>query len=281
MTRFSARTKRLLCDAVIGCTARVYGPRGLRGQERSYRKFVIAGYQRSGSTMLVSALDGHPAIKCFSEIFNFEYPMFMTDGYPEGGRWLTLIRNHFPAQFLNAFVFRGYPAAIMQVGFKVFPPQATNPRFAATVKDLFGDPAVAIIHLRRRNKLAMYLSFLRASQTNEWGFDGSTRPVVPPVRIEVGACRAAFEQLARAEDAFARLIAGREHFALDYEDIVSAPDDVYRRLLVFLGVPWCRLTTRTHKQRSLPLRTSITNFDELADAFAATPWASCFEHDDA
>lgn len=250
------------------------------GRKYHYRRFIVAAYERSGSTMLVSALDGHPDIRCYSEVFNQRHPMFMAMGLPEGSRWLDALRTRDPSGFVRRFVFRGYADHVTHVGFKVFPEHARDQRFAATIATLFEGPDVGIIHLRRRNKLAMYLSRVRARQTSAWTSARSEHYSDAALRLDPTECIAQLEALSREEAEFARLFAERPHLTLDYEDILAAPDVAYQRSLDYLGAAPAQLTPRIAKQRSRPLREVIENFDELARVHGNGPFAHCFTEDE-
>ncbi len=264
-------------SALASC---LYFPRGVAGRSRSYRRFVIAAYARSGSTMLVSALDGHPQVKCYSEIFHGDHAMFMTAGYPEGNAWIERIRRHSPQRFLDTFVFRGYKPRIQQVGFKVFPDQARDRRFAASVRALLSDHDVCVIHLRRRNRLAMYLSLVRAQRSDAWTTFRSERYDESPLRLEPEACREAFEAHAADEAFFAGLLAPRPHLEIFYEDVMAAPQRLFETVTAYLEVDESEFAPRIGKQRSTPLRAAVENFDELATAFAGSEYANCFAEDE-
>jgi hypothetical protein len=51
------------------------------GSSEKFKKYVIFGHQRCGSSLLISALKAHPNIKSFSELFTPNYITFNNDGY--------------------------------------------------------------------------------------------------------------------------------------------------------------------------------------------------------
>lgn len=253
-------------------------PKGIHGHCTDYQKFVIAGYERGGSTMLTSALTRHTQAHCFSEVFNHAEPMFATAGYRNHSPWLQALRQHRPQAFLDAFVFRGYAPQIRAVGFKIFPEHAQDPRFAAVFERLVSDPSVKFIHLTRQNKLAVYLSMVRARATGVWAVTGKdAEQTQQAARLEPEECEQAFETLIAKEVLFRETLAGRDHIDVTYEQLAGNDASHYGRIQSYLGLDWEDMRPRTKKQRTLPLEKAISNFAELREYFSGSSWAFLFD----
>ncbi len=66
---------------------------------KDYVRFVITGDARTGSNMLVHALNTNPAIRCFREIFHYwmNHVDYYVDGYDSQSRehWRCASRTEF------------------------------------------------------------------------------------------------------------------------------------------------------------------------------------------
>src|SRR6478752_6510831 len=94
-----------------------------------YRKFVIVGIARTGSTLLTSLLNAHSQALVFGELFRshdavgWDIPPFTSYQSPT---LLTLYRSD-PLAFLNKKVFRRWPRRYGAVGFKLLYYHARTP----------------------------------------------------------------------------------------------------------------------------------------------------------
>ena len=254
-----------------------YRPRDICGAKRDYQKFVVASYQRSGSTMLTSSLTAHSRAHCFGEIFNRRHAMLWTPGYDNDSRWLNAIRDHRPQSFLDRFVFRGYARDIDAVGFKVFPDHAQDLRFRSVVDPLLGDPGVKVIHLYRDNKLAVYVSLILARESGVWATKGGKRTAPAKVLINPNECASGLAELESKEHYFRDALENQPHLSVSYEELANDRSTHYGRVLDYLGLPYEDMSPHTAKQRGKALRDVIENFRELAERFSGTPYARHFE----
>ena len=68
-------------------------------------------------------------------------------------------------------------------------------------------------------------------------------------------------------------LADRDHLWLSYEDDLSSdPTGTARRCFEFLGMPAFDVTTRYGRTNPFPLHGMITNYTELEDHLAGTPF---------
>src|SRR5688572_26178109 len=110
----SAELKDALARAVINARS--------LGGNYSYRKFVIVGTARTGSTLLIELLNSHSQALAFGELFRsndsigWDVPPFVKR---QDAKTLSLYRSD-PNLFLKKHVFRRWPRNILAVGFKLF-----------------------------------------------------------------------------------------------------------------------------------------------------------------
>ena len=130
------------------------------GGSADYRRFVIIGAARSGSTLLTSLLNDHSQALAFGEIFRaqdmigWDIPPFLDFQAPN---LLALYRMD-PVAFLQRKVFRRWPRNYAAVGFKLFYYHARTPVHAAVWTHLAADENLSVVHMKRRNLLDQYYS---------------------------------------------------------------------------------------------------------------------------
>lgn len=271
-------------------------------------RFIILSGARTGSHMLATALDSHPDIRCFQEVFNRQVKriQYGVVGYDGSSAEDKALRARDPVRFLNQRIF-SHPTEVRAAGFKfgyghVF-------EFEGLLDRLIEDAQLRVLHLRRRNLLRMLVSLKLAETTGVWLRQER------PVRASAGLF-GALRHPRRTAVALGRLLRGRqalrkperaaltilpeelsgfvsrtemnvgyfdqlfqEHANLTvfYEDLVGRPLETYARVQSFLGVEPRPLFAETGRQNPEPLSALVENYDELRRAFEGTPLAAHFE----
>jgi LPS sulfotransferase NodH len=133
-----------------------------------YVRFIVLGQGRTGSTMLVQALDSHPAILCFGEIFNASTPSisFGVPGYDRTPGADLELRARDPQRFLRERIFCDHGPAVRAVGFKFHYDHFW--RHEGLIDILVADRGLKIVHLLRRNRLRTFVSLKIAEATGQW-----------------------------------------------------------------------------------------------------------------
>jgi LPS sulfotransferase NodH len=225
--------------------------------------FAILCVGRVGSEHLVSLLDSHPDVTCFSELFAPDWAVEPQHGTLTVPHYVSTSHER-PASYWRELA-SGLKSPV--AGLKL--PWSSIEAHKDAL-ELLEDPAVDIIRLTRRDRVAQYVSAWLALESGVWH---STQGAYREGRIEVDPdkCRHALERISRQEDRLDRIARGHRVFKLTYEDLVAGHglDD----LQAFLGVQPRELTSMYERLRDRPLRDVIENFDELAAALAETPFA--------
>ncbi len=234
----------------------------------SARKFVILAAPRTGSNMLCTLLNSHPAILCHHELFNPRGIFVALDHRDHPPELASLAeRDRDPLRFLER-VWQ-VPLGASHIGFKMTRGQADP-----VIRHVLRDSNVSKIILRRANRLKTFVSQLVAEHTDQWEAYRDGPPVSPSarVRIEVPALQAhAKLNAVFYQDVRDALESGRQpYMELLYEDLDCRPE--HTRTLEFLGLtpPHPQLSAASMKQSGRHLRTMITNFDELEVALRGT-----------
>ena len=227
-------------------------------------RFVIVAARRTGSNLLCTLLDSHPAILCHHELFN-PRGIFYALSQRQGGMNLGSVaeRDADPLAFLER-VWRE-PRGCTCVGFKMTCGQAEP-----TLRAVLADRDVRKIVLHRRNRVKTCVSERVAERLDQWEVydEDELAAVRPRLEIDVSDLRA---HAARNEDFYRRVEqslrgSGQEFLRLCYEDLENTAQRA--QLLKFLDAPPADadLEPRSVKQNSPDLRAIVANFDELADA---------------
>jgi hypothetical protein len=274
-----------------------------------YTRFVILTHARTGSTLLSRALNSHPRIRSFGEVFNWghEYVEFAVEGYDGSVADELNLRNTDPIAFLQKRIFCEPPGTTSAVGFKLHYVHCSPPwGFTGLLDYLVQDKGIRILHLQRRNMLKSLASEKMAVTTGEYArIRVVTRPssipkgLIHPIkalkrarvivaqnvrslrrprRVTLSAeeCRDYFEETTSAVARHDELFREHDKLPLFYEEILSARDDVFARAQSFLGVEPQVLTVGLRKQSPDDLRALIENYHELREAFAGTEYSQFF-----
>ena len=252
-------------------------------------RFVVIGVARSGSTMLGSLLNSHSRATAFGELFRegdaIGWDLPHLDARDPAD--LALYRED-PVRFLEEDVFGRRAARMRAVGFKLFYYHARNEPFARIWDWLRSDPAIHIIHIKRENALAQYLSLERAHRTGRWvaGQQGDTvgtarvaadKRSPDPFRLDPDDCARHFAWLRQQEEETDALFADHPILQVSYEGLAADLSRESARIQAFLGLPQEQLSVATRRQLTIPLPEAIANFGELRHRFAGTPYSSYFD----
>jgi len=247
---------------------------GLAPGHTGYVRFVIVASARTGSTLVTRSLNQHGAAVTYGEIMRA--PELFPARFPELGNSARLFSTD-PVRFLEERIYRKYPDAIQAVGFKIFYSHAPRDTAwgRAVWEYLVGQPALRVIHLRRRNLLAAHVSRKKAAAVDEWiKYSGASQ--AGGVTLDYEETRARFEQAMVWEREYAALFAGHPFMDLAYEDVAADYTGEMGRVQAFLGLPPRDVPPATRKRPPQPLAEQIANYDELKARFAGTPWAEYF-----
>jgi LPS sulfotransferase NodH len=248
------------------------------GGKVDYRKFVVVGIARTGSTLLTGLLNAHSQVLAFGELFRspdtIGWDIAPFSGH-QGPRLLSRYRTD-PIGFLDRHVFRRWPRSYAAVGFKLFYYHARGGPQSVLWDHLSRRRDILVLHLKRRNILAQYYSLQLAHKTENWSIARAAGGAPAPMQLEVEACRRHFAWVRGLERECDALFANHPVREIHYEDLIAAQDSETEAIEGFLGVNRERLAARTARQRMEPLSKVIANYDELKEAFAGTEWAGFF-----
>jgi LPS sulfotransferase NodH len=243
-----------------------------------YTRFVVVATARTGSTFLINLLNAHSQVLAFGELFRspesigWDVPPYA--GF-ESKRQLSLYQSD-PRGFLTEAVFRRWPRTCKAVGFKLFYYHAREMPYAMVWDRLAQDKEILVLHLKRRNILAQYVSLELAHKTNVWSAVSPCRERIEPIRLDSDACRRHFEWVRKLETECDAFFAHHLITTIHYEDLTAQLDAQMKRIQKVLGLREEKPRLSSVRQRTSPLSHAIANYSELKDTFADTPWAEFF-----
>jgi LPS sulfotransferase NodH len=234
-----------------------------------YTPFLILTRDRTGSNMLVQYLNSHTAIRCEYEALAF--------------------LNGLPGPKIINKLYGKQPFFIHAKGFKVFyyhPIDADESSRILTWRKLESIPHLRLIHLRRCNILETAVSSKLAYETGIYGDLGGKAITSTPsslarkissIDFPVDKLQAVFEQTRRWEEDWPKRFSNCPQLDITYEDLIANPYSELSRVCRFLGItkPYTP-QTNFRKQRTMSIRASLTNYEDLKKYFSSTPWAEFF-----
>jgi len=226
--------------------------------------FAILCVGRVGSEHLVSLLDSHPDVTCFSELFAPEWAAPWRRGTLDVSPFAET-QHESPMSYWNELT-EGLDTPI--IGLKL---PGSSIKAHPDAVELIADPEVEIIRLSRRNRLAQYVSVWLAMESGVWhstqGAYGTRK-----IKVDVDECLSGLDHIATQEAELDDFTRGHRVFELSYEELTAG--ERIGELQSFLGAEPRELTSRYERLRERPLDEVIENYDELVTVLAGTPHAT-------
>jgi len=262
----------------------------IRSRREKIHPFVVIGRHRTGSNMLRYALETHPQVVQYGELFNgaLQEIAGAYGKYIYRPHSLLEWRRADARSFLNDVIYRDAMPPVAAVGFKLFYRHGRGDGNGNPWPVLRERRDVRIIHLLRRNPIASFLSTERLRHEPHVEMRRSRRP---EPRLS-GAAKNGGERLVVDVQKFRAYLAGydsdirilTEEFAdravleLTYEDMSSNAHEVIDSVLDFLGVARWPLQLQTERQSEGDVMKQIANLDEVAAAHQGTRWERVPDH---
>jgi len=226
---------------------------------RDYVKFIVLGFPRSGSNLLLEALNSHPNTIAEREIF-------------------ARLDGRSVDQIL-ARVFVPAPRRIKAIGFKIFYRHPADDASGTVWEQLRAMPDLHIIHIKRRNLLRQLTSVKIAWTTGV--YYETKRPAIPlserRTQFTEDDLARSFRMIRAFEAKFTDLFDSHPVLELNYEDLISEPQSHFRRVTDFLDLEPALFRITLKKQNPEGLRQLISNYAELKEHFKDTEWAAFFD----
>ena len=238
--------------------------------------YVILSNGRTGSNFLVSLLSSHPQIHQYGEVIGeslLRMPGFQekiqragVSRYVQNCFRKRFYRKAVGMKFLYNQLLKGY-AKRWNVG-----------QGAAVLEFLRRHPELRILHLKRRNRLKILVSFEIAKLTREYVIKDPASPRREmPVTLTPEQCQSFFKTIRENESFIESCFQPHQIKVLYYEDLASDTAAQCREILDFLELPPYELKSNIYKQSNKLLSERIQNYRELKDFFQGTESAAFFK----
>jgi LPS sulfotransferase NodH len=253
---------------------------GLLESHLDYCKFIILGTARSGTTFLRGLLNSHSEVVAFGELFRqsdiIGWDLFPQQKYLQHRSLKTLFQTH-PDRFLEEAVFKKYPKRVSAVGFKIFYYQAQEEPQKKVWDSLRNNCDIKVIHLKRINALATFVSLKKAFTTNQWCNTTGRSETAPTISLDYDECLEYFTWVQESQQKYDDFF--QAHLKLDvfYEELCQDDQKEMKIVQDFLGVNYELAKPSTYKQSSQSIAATVSNYFELKERFTGTAWQSFFE----
>ena len=236
------------------------------------RKFVLAGTQRAGTSLVNSTLNSHSHIRCYGEVFLYangkgknmpgSYRQFIDRRGWLGWALHYLHRSASIRQCLDElYSSTEYEA----VGFKLMLGQVTrNP----VIAEYLTDHDVRVVYVFRENVLKTHLS---RGSAKERGLYISKKAVnVSTVHVETKNLLDSLQSIAGEQTRWRDIFKDLPGIQIHYEDFVRDQSSEIARIEDFLEVRHETLSTSVTKINPDDMRQYVENYDELAEYLQGT-----------
>ena len=238
-------------------------------------RFVIAGTQRTGTSLIESTLDSHPDIRCLSEVYIFRkghgkstegsYRQFINQR-----RFVRRIAHHIARPLLvRAHLDQLYQSYdVKATGFKFMLSQARH--FPETTHYL-QENQVKILHVVRENVLKTLASRIAAKTRKLYHSEGTVeveKIYIPPRRL--------LKRLEKIQDEtrqWRQIALGNPYVEVSYESFLADREQALKNSLEFIGVEYgASMFSTLRKINPDKLSDVIKNFDEVTRLLVGTKY---------
>ena len=227
---------------------------------QDYKRFIVLGRSRTGSSLLLQFLNSHPHIYALDEIFS-----------KLNGRDYKKIINS---------AFSKYPYYINAVGFKIFYYHPLDTDDCDIWNELANIQGLYVIHLKRRNILRTLISRKLADL---WGYTSYTltshtaQTIKKVISFTFNELENGFQSTRAAESRADVMFGANPLLTIYYEELVRDRVVTFRKITDFLDVRYVQPKAIIRKQYPEKSSDIVTNYEELKRAFDGTEWQSFFE----
>jgi LPS sulfotransferase NodH len=247
------------------------------------KPFVIVGMPRTGSTLLLRALQQHPDIQAYGELFHWLEAERAAAYHAIHSKSATIsfdAKTGNALEFLREWVWGQANAHFKAVGFKIFAEHAVESSSPDFFRSLLQEiPGLHVIHVQRPNYLDVFVSWLIAQQTGEWFISSDSVSVkgghqtISPAPDQASAF---FAKMESADRFFGDTFSGGSYLPVFYEDLSRNLQETCDRIFQFLGVGASPVTPLIRKQIERDIPEIVSNYRQLSEHFSGSKYAKFF-----
>lgn len=250
---------------------------------KPYTKVLLLSIPRSGTNLLRSLMNSHPAICMHGEIFNWNLPARRTIWRDRPNYYLS--DHEDTAVYLNRHVYPRDPGKKSVVGCKLFLHQLRMmPQFAPAYDHLDTMHDLRIIRLVRENVLDNAISLQIAHRDKQYAHqDEESEPPLKTIHIPYEEFVQTMHVIEREQAEALAAFPSHDRYTLTFNELTNNTDAAMDSLLRWLGLtpqPLSR-TFKIQRQRTRPKSDVLENFHELRTQVAQDHprWLRYFDED--
>lgn len=244
-------------------------------------RFIITCAARTGSTMLRYLLDGHPEICCHGEVFIRKgYLRFifkdrrsfgLAPGYKE---MLESYKSKPLEEFISSNLLSTVEPEVKAVGFKYKTDEYFDRGYVEISAYLKSQRDIKVIHLRRRDLLAQYVSyvFVQKNYNPTVSFDKGGASSTNKLTIKKKSLFKYLDLVEYRDKKIRSELTNHTIHDVWYEDILEDRENRISGILEFLGVDIIDLQPTTRKLIK-DYRSHIKNLSEVHGWLSSSPYA--------
>ena len=249
----------------------------------TYTPFIIVGMPRTGSNLLFTTLQQHPAIAAYSELF---HPML---GERSGrhairrdGAALYYGGDADPISFLRRWVWTDDAADYRAIGFKIFAEYLRGKPTGGLLERLKEEvPGLHVVHITRANYFDVFVSRLVANKTGSWISYREDRPSGDALgkmhlAISQEAATLFFRAMEWADTYIESLFLAGPYLRVDYERLAQDVQGQASAVFDYLGVGKSPVQMAIRKQLTVRKEDLVANYQELRRHYSGTPYEAFF-----
>jgi len=182
-------------------------------------KFVILGYPRTGSNLLMTTLNKHPNVFCYGEIFNnkevrdWDIPFVLRSPFE------LKRKNENPVEYVKGKIFGEYPTDVKAVGFKLFYHHARKGKEDEVWEYLRNKKQIKIIHIVRKDLLRALVSHALAKETGKFVNKSGKKSGIRKITLDSNECESYFEKTAKNIREFDEFFSEHSVLKIFYENL--------------------------------------------------------------
>lgn len=262
---------------------------------------VLFARPRSGTNALRSVLATHPDVFCLDEVFAItergsEHELTRSTNFFNflvsyaGGDVERIYPNRHAAVFAD---FLEYLGGFTTKRFIVIDVKYTTAHLLTApygsldhpyLFDLIVANQLRVLHIARKNYLRYELSLRKAIASGKWETELHEAPSDQPISLDVPSLIHSMGVCEREDEIVRTFFRGYgRYLSFDYQDVFSPGTGTLAGQFLDEVSRWLDVPTRyvnaptTRKQSYLPLRETITNFEEVEEALRQSRFAYCLE----
>ena len=247
-----------------------------------YTRFFITCAARTGSTMLRYLLDGHPEICCHGEVFvrkgllRFIFKNRRSFGLSPGyTSYERAFQQTSLSDFLSTELFSDSKNHKKAVGFKFKTDEFFDPGYIEIADYLKLHTEMKVIHLRRKDLLAQYVSYLFVQKklNPTVSFDPNSERSTKQIRLDRKLLYKYFALITEREIKIEQALHNHQMHRVWYEDLIGDREFFLGEIFDFLGVQKM-ITPSTTQKLIVNYQDHITNLEEVYSWLSQSEYAA-------